>query len=295
MKITNKHNLPTPYVNCIINDPYSHDGDISMTTLIKPPRIVQLTLRHFNDIERDVMDYWKITLGNAFHLLMEREAIVNGFTEERVKAKILDLWVSGQIDMYYADDASIVDIKTTSLWSIIYGGKSDWEKQLNGYAYLMRDVGFPVDKLQIFYCLTDWSKTQQKRINGCPKNPLGLFDIPLWPEEKQLQYLEERVKLHQECRDLPDNELPFCTPEERWERPSAWAVKKGENKRALRVLDTEEEAQKWIEKYTGKDGDKLWIEHRLGQSPRCENYCDVKYFCNQYEEMMTKIMFGEDE
>ena len=78
-----------------------------------------------------------------------------------------------------------------------------------------------------------------------------------------------------------DDDLPFCTDEERWQRPSKFAVGKKKTKRALRVLDSHEEAEDWMVT-TGKGE---YIEERPGQAIRCENYCDVAPFCNQWKEM----------
>ena len=48
VKITNKYKLPEPLVSVVKNDPYptEADWDISTTSLIAPPQIVQLRKRH---------------------------------------------------------------------------------------------------------------------------------------------------------------------------------------------------------------------------------------------------------
>jgi hypothetical protein len=53
------------------------------------------------------------------------------------------------------------------------------------------------------------------------------------------------------------SEVPPCTPEERWGRPTRFAVMKQGQKRAVRVFDTREEA----EAYVTKAG--LYAEQRL--------------------------------
>ena len=88
------------------------------------------------------------------------------------------------------------------------------------------------------------------------------------------------------------NKLPLCSDDERWKKKDSWAVRKKAQKRALRVLDTEEEAIKYMEwhkntdsaympKYTGG----YEIDFRQGEYNRCKgNYCSVADFCQQYNK-----------
>ena len=73
-----------------------------------------------------------------------------------------------------------------------------------------------------------------------------------------------------------------CTPEERWERPTHFAVMKQGQKRVVRVFDTREEAEGNITKAG------LYVEERAGSSVRCEYYCRVASFCPQYARMKAE-------
>ena len=76
--------------------------------------------------------------------------------------------------------------------------------------------------------------------------------------------------------------LPLCSDLERWARPSTWAVKKTANKRAMRVFDSEAEAEKYF-KEKNLDN-KHSIEERIGKNIRCEaDYCGVARWCDQFE------------
>lgn len=79
---------------------------------------------------------------------------------------------------------------------------------------------------------------------------------------------------------LPDNKLPVCTPEERYRNGDKYAVMKKGRKSALRVLDTEEEAKKWME----ENGKGEYIEYRPGTDDKCIHYCYAKDFCSYYRE-----------
>ena len=80
---------------------------------------------------------------------------------------------------------------------------------------------------------------------------------------------------------MPDDELPECTAEERWERPIKYAVKKEGRKSALRVLDSLKDAENYMAEK--KLFAKHFVETRQGESVRCESYCAVQPFCNQYK------------
>ena len=68
----------------------------------------------------------------------------------------------------------------------------------------------------------------------------------------------------------------------------AWAVRKVGQKRALRVLDSEEDAIKYMDWHNETDKaynkkTNLEIEFRQGEYNRCKgNYCSVAQFCQQY-------------
>ena len=53
---SNKFNLPQPLVSAVQRDPYQKAGDISVTSLIKAPRMRILEDRHDSEITIDVSD-----------------------------------------------------------------------------------------------------------------------------------------------------------------------------------------------------------------------------------------------
>jgi|TARA_R110002124_G_scaffold56110_1_gene158633 hypothetical protein len=123
-----------------------------------------------------------------------------------------------------------------------------------------------------------------KETKPYPSAPITIIPIELWSDEKQDQYIAGRVKLHQdaEYERLTGGSLPLCSDLERWARPSTWAVKKTANKRAMRVFDSEQEAEEY---FNDKNLDKKHsIEERIGKNVRCEaDYCGVARWCDQFE------------
>lgn len=101
---------------------------------------------------------------------------------------------------------------------------------------------------------------------------------PIWP------IAEKRIRLHQQARV----ELPECSPEERWATSDQWALMKEGRKTAIKLYDTESEAQVAL----SACGPKHFVERRLGRDIRCADYCPVSKFCQQH---LTAIRGFEDK
>lgn len=277
MKLTNKYNLPSTLVSAIANDPYEFEGDISTTGLILPPRIRQLRKRHRSKIYQDVSDNIYRLLGQNTHHILERINEPDCIKEKRYYVLYGGLNIGGQIDLYEKETRTLSDWKVTSVWSVIHGIKPEHEQQLNVNAYLMAVNNiFPI-KLQVVNFLRDWSKHKVKE-KDYPKCQVVVQDIPLWSFNEAEAFIEKRIKLHQEAENTPDDALLPCNSIERWEKATTYAVMKSGRKSALRVLDSHKKAEAWM-----KEKDKgEYIEERLGESVRCESYCECNIVCNQY-------------
>lgn len=281
MHITNSHNIPETLVSAIKNDPYHQDGHISVTSLIAPPRIRCLKARHDDAIQEDVTDRIWALLGQAVHGVLERAEVTDSIQEKRLAAEIMGWKITGQADLW-EKPATLSDYKVTSTWAVIGNPKPEWITQLNIYGWLFRQHGYPVNELQIVAICRDWSKNQAMRSgNGYPQCQVKVVPIPLWSDADTLEYIQSRVALHQQAETLEDNALPLCTPEERWERPTKWAVMKKGRKSAVKLFDDEDGAKAMV-KELGKPHS---VECRPGESVRCQGYCPVRDFCNQYREM----------
>jgi hypothetical protein len=305
MKITNKFGMPQPFVDFAINDKYSKGkADISVTSLIDSPKIRLMKEKHDHEIEVDAVDMVWALFGTAVHSVLESSNTYprighpseKNINEERLYSTISGWVLSGAVDRQEIkdDEITIVDYKVTSVWSVIYG-KPEWENQLNCYAYLVNDKNAfnknKVTNLKICAILRDWNRRDAERKEDYPKAPIVFVDIPLWDHEKASKYIIERMALHQEAQILSDvhGDMGLCSDNDMWKKNDTWAVKKKGQKRALRVLDSEEEAIKYMEwhnetdqAYTKKTN--LEMEFRSGEFTRCGNYCSVADFCNQYKE-----------
>ena len=292
MKYTNIHNIPEEIIRAVHNDSYSKGAStISVTGLLRPPQMRLLEEKHIDDISVDVSDeIWKL-LGQSVHTILERanEDNPETITEERMYANVNGWTISGQTDSISVDSGILKDYKVTSVWSVISAmkeGKIDWEQQLNCYDWLNRK-NYPeriINQLNIITINRDWSKNQKMRSGAdYPNAPCSVISIPKWSDEKQEEFIKERVSIHQEAEAefLFSSEISRCTDEEVWRRKDSHRVMKKGRKSALRVLETQELANEFVSGHA--DEKKLSIEFLKGEAIRC-NYCQVAEFCNQYKQ-----------
>ena len=322
MKITNKFNLPEPVFLALTEDNYSRgDSNRSVTQLIDSPRARIQRSEMDSKVEEDVSDRIWIAMGNAIHLMFEKYAKGKYLPEERLFAEVDGWTISGAIDIQYNKDLThveLTDYKCTSVWSVIFGKDdvdSAWAKQLNFYAWLAeQSKAVIVDKLKILVVLRDWRmRDAMNNARGdYPQTPIMELEIPLWSEDDRDNYVHDRVRIHQnaEFQRITGGVLPLCTDEERWKNPATYAVMKGKNKRAVRVLDTAEEADKYIDKTLKKEAgeisarskqriaakengkkmlpaikaNKYTVDERPSVPNRCAmGYCKIAAWCDQYQ------------
>ena len=299
MKLTNKFSLPDFVVSALTRDDYDagYASSRSITQLIDAPQVQILKKEFADEMQQDVSDLVWSRFGTGMHKVFELAADPDKYiSEERLFFKHLDWNISGQIDHQEktSDGIRCGDFKFISAWGVIYGPKIEWVNQLNGYAWLIRHAkNIDVVKLEVIAILRDWDRRKAGN-NNYPDIPIQIVDIPLWDHEQQDQYMTDRIRLHQnaELESLKGTgTLPPCSDEERWTKPTTYAVKARTadgkpKKRALRVFESILEAEEFLHT---KDHTHL-IETRPGENTRCvQNWCMVNKFCRQFqEEEVTK-------
>ena len=279
MNYTNELGLPAPLAAALTKDSYSRgDASYSATGLLRPPRMAALFDDPNNTMFRDVSQNLWTLFGTAVHSILEDSKHPDFITEERLYCRVSGIKLSGAIDVQHvqADGTRVLqDYKTRKAYGVM-NNDSD-EKQLNIYAYIAHKNGIKVSGLQIINFVKDWSKHEAARKPDYPPQDIFIQDIPLWPIEQTEAFVMERIAAHEEARA---GNLPDCTNEERWLRDDKFAVMKEKRVRAVRVFDSQEEAETFIA--AQKDADKHTIDHRRGQPLRCEQFCDVSDYCDQF-------------
>jgi len=285
MKYTNLYNMPEAFVRVI--DSLTRDLSesdpkrVGVTTLINPPRIRVLTTRHWKELEEDYSDHiWRV-LGNAIHYVLLNAENHTNLVEQKIEEIIDDITVVAKPDLY--EDKSVQDWKVTSVWSVKFKDRQDWEEQLNPYAFFLTRAGFKVEKLFINAILKDWRRSESLKYDDYPKIPFVRIEIPLWTTEQQEKFIKEKIKEYKIALHLADDELPLCTDKERWKKEDVYAVYKGKNKTATKLCDTQEEADKYILEL-GETKDKYRVEKRTGIDMRCSEYCLCCKYCDYWRD-----------
>ena len=296
--ITNNKGFPMALVKAVENDSYSKGrADRSVTGLLAPPRQAALKDIHEDDLTEDVADRTYALYGQLIHLLLERagEQDRNALTEERMFTEVEGWTISGQTDTITLTEEEgwvVSDYKfvTAHKFKRDYSGElvmpPEYERQLNMYGHLLRENGFKVEGLKIVAIYRDWSKMEARRDGNYPQLGAETHDVKLWSADEAREFMAERVRLHQAA----ENDLPECTDEDRWAKPDKYALMSTPTSvRARKLFDTEVGAVTWAYENKIKEG---WVvDHRPGVNTRCENYCLVSEYCDQFKAL-HKIQIG---
>jgi len=292
MLVTNKHNLPEPIYRALLGESLGLERKfkftpkhVGLTKLLMPPQIALLMARHDDEIEEDASDRAWALDGIADHKVLEDTNMWNVIKEVPMSLTLDNWTIYMRLDLYHP--FTLYDYKRTSVWSYIFGGRDEWEQQLNCYAYAARcNFALKIDRLRSILRFRDWQKNKAKTDKKYPPIPLHIVDVPIWSDNQSSDFLRNRISIYKKALESPDEELPPCSREDRWVRDTTWAVMRKGRKSALRVLNSKKEAEDWmIINLTSPTG--IYIEERPGQSVRCEEYCAARPFCRQYKEEIS--------
>jgi hypothetical protein len=281
MILTNEHKIPEIIVRAMGESYPMQPGRVAVTALIDAPLIRYLKIKYWNDLREDASQRLWALLGTAAHHIIQKGRSHTDKVEEYLKIYVNGMAVTGRSDILIGDE--LVDLKVTSVFSFLLGEKDAWVKQLNVYNYMFALNNIKIKSAAIWGIARDWQEMKQYTNADYPPIPFVVMPIELWDLNNTRVYIEERVKMHQladECLRLETQPAQSiaCTDADRWVRPTTYAVKKGSNKRAERVLDSFSEAQQWMID-NGKTGKEFSIEERKGSAVRCERFCVCRDVC----------------
>jgi hypothetical protein len=278
---------------------YDNGGsDYSVSELISPPRITLLQKRHWREILAKplfIVDHIDSFDGTSMHNMFESLLKQNPkyICERRLWDKVLDRKISGCPDVVSPAEKILYDFKRTSVWKKMFGDTKKWEEQLNLYCYLLAASNRPpieIERITVIAWWKDWQAKDRQCFADYPKEKIEPIDIPLWDFWDQEKFLYDAIKLLKDNELLPDELLPECHAADMWVKDHSFAVyaeKDGKKERkARRVLNTMEAATKYCDEKTPPDGMHWVIIERPGVRMRCENYCDVKDWCNTFKTYM---------
>lgn len=280
---------------------YSSAGaDYSVTTLLNPPRIVHLEKRHIHKVDRWVKEQLGSFIGTAIHNYFEEclNAIKNSpyKCEERLHTTIADRHISGAYDIIHLMLLDMYDLKTTSVWKAMFGNKGDWTAQQNMYRYMYwLEHKEELKTIRILAMFLDWSQREKMQYGRkYPNEKVVEYGLTRWSMQETYDYMVDRVQTMKDSEGTDDKDLPLCTYEDMWSKPDKYAVKAVNRKNALRVCDSLADAKDWVSVYLQKDTCKhkisqLSYEQRPSVRTRCEHWCPVNQYCNQYADYLTAM------
>ena len=288
MKITNKYGLPQPFVDAVTRNYEYKEKRYSVTSILKGLRENLLTRKYANDIEQDVAESIWLIFGTAVHKVLEESNDDENLLKElKLEWKLENGYtLSGIIDLYDTKQKEVIDYKTGSIWKVKFDDWSDYRKQLLYYAVLLKKNGYECNKGKNVMLLKDHSKREAKISSDYPEFPVYTKEYTFTSDELE-QAEQEIIEIFKQIESLEnalDSELPLCSNEQRWAKPDKWAVMKKGNKKAIRVLNSEQEAQEYM---CGGKGD--YIEFRKGEDSKCLEYCSCAKYCDYYKEK-----YGQD-
>ena len=258
----------------------------SVTSLLKGTMQSILERRYADVVEQDVSEMVWAIFGTAVHSILEKgKETDTQLKENKIVIDIDDEYkLSGIFDLYDESTKTVTDYKTGSVWKVIFDEWDDYRKQLLMYAYMLRTIGFECEKGEIVLLLKDHSKTKAKTDANYPDAPVYVkrFYFSEDDFEEIEKFIYSKFEELKRCEQLSDDEIPPCTPEERWHKGDTWAVMKEGRKTAIKVFDDFLDADKYCESIN-LDG-KHYIQFREGKDSKCDEYCNVAEHCPFYKK-----------
>jgi hypothetical protein len=268
-----------------------YDFAISVTSLLKSPRQYQLLRRHHDKIViNPVDDLWHSLLGTIVHYILERYGrnIKGEMAEVRMGVDFVingkTVHLHGKFDNYVEETKHLRDYKLTSALSMLYD-KEEHELQLNILRLICEYNGINVDKISNIYLFPHLDK-RMKNNENYPKRYIEEKFYNVRSEKEVIQLIKRRIKAHVEAIECNDEELPFCTDEERWIRDTVYKVftmkkdGKGFSSRAAYVSTSLNELREYIK--NNINGSYMESSFK-GKPTRCL-YCKASNFCNQLQK-----------
>lgn len=286
MKITNKYNLPEAMVRALQSDYEYKDKRYSVTTLLNPIRETHLKRRYHEELEVDASDMIWALWGTGIHKALEGTAVDGELLEQGLGYNVYkDYKLTGYADLIDVKNKKVVDYKSTSVWQYIKGDHTNYKLQLQMYAYLYyKMTGLWCDTGEIVMFMRDFSKMRAKVENDYPERPVATLTFDLETPDVIETWVYDRMALLAKYEAAKDNELPLCTPEERYNDGDTYAIMKKGKKRAIKLHKDLEEAETHLFNLSEYDpSGTYYIEERQGTDLKCLEYCNVNKYCDYYK------------
>lgn len=250
MKITNNYGLPNAFVK-YAKESTSYEpkpNRFGATSLLLPAEEIVLRRRYRNWFHQDVSDMINMFIGHAIHEKLERLS-----DDEKAEYKLTYTFddgytVSGVIDLF--DNKILIDYKTAKVNTIVYENYTDWKLQGLIYAWLARKNGVVIDNVLFYAILKDWSaygkENARKNDNFYPEAPIVPVSFKVNSDDilKIEKYIVKKINKIKQLELLDAEFIVKSKLEERFRPKKRYAIYKPNGKRAYRVVDTRDEAER---------------------------------------------------
>lgn len=198
------------------------------------------------------------------------------FFEQRAEKQIEGYTVSGKFDMCI--EGQLYDFKSTSVYSYILGGReNDYILQGSLYRWLHPDK-ITKDTIQINFIFTDFQNALARTQKDYPSSRIVSREYDLMSYDNTEAWVIEKIREFEKYKDLPEWEIPPCTPEDLWQKESTFKYYSNPDKttgRSTRNFTTFGEA----EEFRLEKGKGIVIESK--EEPKACAYCDGFAVCEQ--------------
>ena len=148
------------------------------------------------------------------------------------------------------------------------------------YKFLNPDI-ITKDEMLIHYIFTDWQKIESLKKEDYPSSRVYSQKIPLLSEEETYSFIEAKLKLLEQYRNANEKDIPYCTDEELWRKPTVWKYYKNANAtRATKNFDNPSEA--YALQQTNGVGE---VREVKGTVSACK-YCPAFLLCSQKDRLI---------
>lgn len=328
MKISNRNDISLVAAVWAVTDEYDYINDpkyFSVTTLLKPTQEIVLRKRLAKEDTAimDVEDLLASALGNSIHSSVENawtkhyknslkllgydqhtidQVLINPepkeltdtcipvYVEQRSFKEFEGFRVGGKFDIVI--EGSLYDIKSTSVYSWIYGSKvNDYQLQGSIYRWLNPEI-ITSDYITIVYVFTDWSKSSSKTNSKYPPNRIAEVKIKLLSLEDTEKFIKDKLQEIDYQSTLDSSSLKHCSNEELWMKEITYKYYSDPNKtngRSTKNFTSEIEANN----YMASKGKGVIL--RTDPLPTRCDYCSVKNICLQRSAMLNNLLWEDQE
>lgn len=312
MNYTNTSNIPLPLAVFLATDHYDYvPGVISATSLLKPIRQLILADRlSSEDNLVELSDMVSSRMGTAIHTAIEQawlnptkalkslgysddiiqrikvnpetveENDIPVYMEKRSFKKVGNHTISGKFD--FVAEGKVHDFKSTSVYGYLnQSNASKYILQGSLYRWLNPDI-ITKDEMLIHYIFTDWSKAESLRNSNYPKARVHSQKYNLLSLDEIEQFVKDKLELYDSMKHQQEKDIPYCTDEELWRKPTVWKYYKNANAtRATKNFDNPSEA--YALQQTSGVGE---VREVKGTVSACK-YCPAFLLCSQKDELIN--------